>query len=258
MKIEYSYLNSFTPWEKLNNFTGELFLKNNISIINSSFNVGVSIFLINIAKHRAIDNCIPTYLIVNDINKTEIYDRIICNITGLNLDYIKNGLYNKSGEEKNKNKILKAIKKMNKSPLYIEELTNINNDINEIKKKIKFMKMYYDIENVILDIVSNNKSFLVDLFTMLKEDIVDKEKISVISTFKTNQVKGIEYIIKICTSVMILKKNLIKKKKKKNYNINYTHELVVEKNKYGQKHNDQKNKYIPLKFNEEKMEFKEV
>ena len=265
---ESGFLGYPTPWEQINTFTCGLLRPGSMTVINALPKVGKTIVLTNIAKYLAVDCKQPIYFAYNEMNDEGVENRVTSSLTGLPANYIELGLYNAPGKEKEQEKVRKASRILADSPLYVEQIRDYTAE--KLAKRARYYKKRYGIVGMIFDYIKEPSDFmngdkqlrffLNNVVTVMKEQIADKLQIFCLSAsqakayeiYKAGESHGIE---KYCTAFLVLKE-LDRKEQNRHPMAKYG--LVVKYNRYGNKHVDFENKFIPLQLDKTRLEFKEV
>lgn len=274
--------NSFTGlpthFDRLNNFTGGILRKGSVSIINAKSGIGKSLLLENIAVFLAIEHNIPVYLGTNEMMVEENEHRIIKNLTGLPMIIIENNLFNspKKYIEVNgkkyktsvcKNKVMEAVKKIDDSPIYFDQIRAYTPNI--LANRAKYFKKRHNIKLFIFDYIKETSApevqekalrhFLGSVVEVMKEEIADRLEIPVLSACQangnnvmiSNESKDIE---RYSTFFGVLRR--LKNNERRPMDGEFG--LSVKKNRYGRVHSNPRKNYISLDLNKDKLKFEEV
>ena len=276
--IENGFVGLPTPFDRVNKFTRGLLRPGSVTVINAKTGTGKSIFLKNVAKFLAIDNGIPVYLGANEQKINEQEERIIKEITGLPMIIIENNLYNANrkyikvdGDKYNtkecKEKVLSAVKKIDESPLYLDQIRAYTPQT--LVQRAKYFKRRYNIQTFIWDYVKETSAsvaqdialrhWLSGIVETMKEEIADRLNLPVLTA---SQAKTYEELMaaesfgihKFSTNFSVLRK--LDDKEKRPFDGNYG--LTVKKNRYGRAHKDPENQWISMEMDEDYLKFQEI
>jgi len=259
-----------TPWEALNKRTTGILKPGDVTIFNANTGVGKSVLLKQIASLLGIAYGKTVYWAFNEMLHNQQRDRLIAENTNkyITIDQIKKGIYNKKGNEKMKEDVLDAAKKIKQSNIYLDRIRNYTPE--QLVRKAKYYKKRFDIDVFIWDYVKlsggkkrgeENRHFLGRVVNMLKENIADPLGIPVVTasqakTYEWHMPAESEDIRRNCTNFVSIYKKSNKEIKKSPLGGKY--KMFVGKARDGGEHNDPKADGIELDFNKKKLQFYEM
>ena len=266
---EAGFVGQASPYPQADLFTQGFLRKGSVLVINAQTGIGKSIMLKNIVKKVGFDNKTPVYWGANEMKKNEQRDRLVAEITGLPPNFIENGLYNKEGNEKLKQKVLGAIRELKKSPIYIDQIKGYSAD--NLIRRAKYYKNKYDIEGFVWDYVKRSSSYsgddevlrhwLGDIVNKMKEEIADPLDMWVATASQAKTYQEMfsaesQDIERHATTYAILKK--ISNKEREQHMLMGDYALIFKKHRYGQTHDFPNNgECITMDLDKERLVFVE-
>ncbi|MGM0410097.1 MAG: DnaB-like helicase C-terminal domain-containing protein [Bacillota bacterium] len=258
-----------TPFNSLNKFTDGLLRKGNVCVFNAKTGIGKSITLKNIVKYIGIDLNKPIYWGgTPEMQVEEQEERLIAEVSGVDSHIISNGLYNREGNEKLRERVINSIKQIEQAPIFIENIRGYTPD--KLVQRAKYFKNKHNIIGFVWDYVKRSASFtgddgqlrhwLGDVVNVMKEQIAAPLDMFVATasqakTYDPFFAAESQDIERHCTNFVILRELT-----QKEQNANPLHGgygFYVKKNRNGREHHNQNIDWIPLELDEQRLKFKE-
>ncbi len=100
--------------------------KSDLIILAARPSMGKSSLASNIASHVAIEHNIPVGLFSLEMSIDQVVDRLIAEISGINLWKLRTGKLKKQGDDNDFDRIQRSFEKLSKAPLYIDDASSFN------------------------------------------------------------------------------------------------------------------------------------
>jgi replicative DNA helicase len=269
--VEKSFKGFESPFPSIDKYTRGILRKGAVTVINAQTNVGKSLILKSIVKKIGVDLKQPIYWGANEMTLKEQRERLLSEMTGIPMIYIENGLYNKPGNEKLKQKISRAIAELQKSPIYLDQMDDYTPE--KLLRRARYFKKKYGIVGFVWDYVKVSSAYrgkdemvtrhwLGNVVNVMKEKIAIPLDIFVITasqakTYDSMLAAESQDIERYASNFLILK--TITKEEREKFLFSGDFALIAKKTRSGKKHNFEANgECVELRLDENRLLFQEV
>ncbi|MFA4955019.1 MAG: replicative DNA helicase [Patescibacteria group bacterium] len=137
-----------TGFADLDNLLGGL-QKSDLVILAARPSVGKTSLALDIARHAAVRNKVPTGIFSLEMNKEQLVDRFICSEANVNLWSLRTGHLSESGDNDDFTRIGHALGMLSEAPIYIDDSSSAS--IMEIRTKARRLQMDKGLGLLIVD-----------------------------------------------------------------------------------------------------------
>ncbi len=137
-----------TGYRELDGLLGGL-QKSDLVILAARPSVGKTSFALDIARHIAVKNRVPTGIFSLEMSKEQLVDRFICAEAGVDLWKMRTGRLSDQGTDNEFTRIGHALGTLAESPIFIDDSPSAN--IMEIRTKARRLQMEHGLGVIIVD-----------------------------------------------------------------------------------------------------------